>query len=53
MKTLPALLCTAILALVLPACSSAPKKQEASCCAAKGDGAKGKCDPAMMKKHKH
>ena len=51
MKHLPTLICIAIVAFVLPACST-PKKKEcemksSSCCAAKG-----KCDE-ISKKHKH
>lgn len=46
MKHFPALICIAIVALVLPACA-AKKKETASCCAAKGS-----CE-TPVKKHKH
>ncbi len=53
MKLSYLLACAAFVALVLPACSTAPKKQEcamgstSSCCAAKAKG------DAPGKKHKH
>jgi hypothetical protein len=49
MKLLPILLCTVILSLGFVGCASAPKKQEASCCAAKS----GSCDAPHHKMHKH
>ncbi len=46
MKSLSTLLCVAIVALILPACSTAPKKKTAECCSASGQ-----CEVPAKKKH--